>query len=435
MCRAGNPSHSRSRAMKETLRPGYKLTEVGVIPEDWGLPLLDSIAKRGSGHTPDKKHPEYWNGSIKWVSLRDSDSLDNVFIEETAATITAAGIANSSAVIHPAGTVVLSRDAGVGKSAIIKTEMAVSQHFMAWQCGANLDNIYLYYWLQAAKPEFERIAMGNTIKTIGLPFFRNLRIAQPPVPEQRAIAAALSDVDALLAKLDQLIAKKRDLKQAAMQQLLTGQTRLPGFSGAWEVKRLGDIGKCLRGVSYRGDADLSSYDTNNTKLLIRSNNVQDASVVTTDLQFVNSERVSDNQLLQISDIIICMANGSKALVGKAGFFNVRDGYEYTFGAFMGCFRSNSANADGKFVFYQFQTERYRNHINNLLAGSSINNLTPGSIKSLEFSMPSLHEQSAIATILSEMDAEIIALEARRDKTRALKQGMMQELLTGRIRLA
>ena len=215
--------------MKDTLRPGYKQTEVGVIPEDWGLPLLDSIAKRGSGHTPDKKHPEYWNGPIKWVSLRDSDSLDNVFIEETAATITAAGIANSSAVIHPAGTVVLSRDAGVGKSAIIKTEMAVSQHFMAWQCGANLDNIYLYYWLQAAKPEFERIAMGNTIKTIGLPFFRNLRIAQPPLPEQRAIAAALLDVDALLAKLDQLIAKKRDLSRPPCSNFSPAR---PGFRGS-----------------------------------------------------------------------------------------------------------------------------------------------------------------------------------------------------------
>ena len=87
------------------------------------------------------------------------------------------------------------------------------------------------------------------------------------------------------------------------------------------------------------------------------------------------------------------------------------------------------------MFYQFQTERYRNHINNLLAGSSINNLTPGSIESLEFSMPSLHEQTAIATVLADMDTELATLEARRDKTRALKKGMMQELLTGRIRLA
>jgi type I restriction enzyme S subunit len=156
--------------------------------------------------------------------------------------------------------------------------------------------------------------------------------------------------------------------------------------------------------------------------------------VTTDIQFVNAARMSENQLLRKNDILICMANGSKALVGKAGVFSVSDGYEYTFGAFMGCFRSNSVDSDSTFVFYLFQTGRYRNYINNLLAGSSINNLNPSSVESLEFSIPHLSEQTAITTVLSDMDAEITALEARRDKTRALKQGMMQELLTGRIRL-
>jgi type I restriction enzyme, S subunit len=90
------------------LKQGYNQTEVGLIPEEWGVVLLDSVAKRGSGHTPDKKHPEYWDGQIKWISLRDSARLDALYIEDTAAKITAAGIANSSAVVHPAGTVVLS---------------------------------------------------------------------------------------------------------------------------------------------------------------------------------------------------------------------------------------------------------------------------------------------------------------------------------------
>src|SRR4051794_14100235 len=97
---------------------GRKQTEVGAIPEDWAVVLLDSVARRGSGHTPDKTHPEYWGGKIKWISLQDSDRLDRLYIRETAANITPAGIANSSAKMHPNGTVVLSRDAGVGKSAI-----------------------------------------------------------------------------------------------------------------------------------------------------------------------------------------------------------------------------------------------------------------------------------------------------------------------------
>ena len=231
------------------------------------------------------------------------------------------------------------------------------------------------------------IMVGSTQVHITNTAFKKAQIPLPPLPEQRAIAGALSDVDALLGALNQLIAKKRDLKLAAMQQLLTGQTRLPGFHGEWAMKRLGDAGKCLRGVSYNGDTDLSTHDKHCTKRLLRSNNVQDAVVVTDEVQFVNAARVSSHQLLKKNDILICMANGSKALVGKAGLFNVNDGFEYTFGAFMGCFRTDSAASNAAFVFYLFQTGRYRNYINNLLAGSSINNLRPSSIESLEFSIP------------------------------------------------
>jgi type I restriction enzyme S subunit len=283
---------------------------------------------------------------------------------------------------------------------------------------------------------FISVAAGSTgtMPKISGDKLRDMLIPIPPLPEQRAIAAALSDVDALLDGLDRLIAKKRDLKQAAMQQLLTGQTRLPGFHGEWEVKRLGEVGKCLRGVSYKGDSDLSTHDTPHTKRLLRSNNVANAVVVTDEVQFVNTARVSSHQILQQDDILICMANGSKALVGKAGIFAVSDGYEYTFGAFMGCFRTNSAAANPAFTFYLFLTARYREYINNLLAGSSINNLRPSSIESLEFPTPPLAEQTAIAAVLSDMDAELAALESRHAKTRDLKQAMMQELLTGRTRL-
>ncbi|MEZ4302524.1 MAG: restriction endonuclease subunit S, partial [Polyangiaceae bacterium] len=140
-----------------------------------------------------------------------------------------------------------------------------------------------------------------------------------------------------------------------------------------------------------------------------------------------------HQIMRRDDILICMANGSKALVGKAGLFRVVDGHVYTFGAFMGCFRTANT-AIASFVFYLLQTGRYRDFIDVLLAGSSINNLRPSSIESLEFLMPEVPEQTAIAAVLSDMDTELTALEARRDKTRLLKQGMMQELLTGRTRL-
>ena len=218
------------------------------------------------------------------------------------------------------------------------------------------------------------------------------------------------------------------------QQLLTGKTRLPGFSGKWETKRLGDMGRCLRGVSYDPTTDLSSYDKDSTVRLLRSNNIQNAVVIATDVHYVESRRVSESQVMQPNDILLCMANGSKELVGKAGLFRIKDGYAYTFGSFMGCFRIELTIADPSFVFYLFQTREFRDFIGLILAGSSINNLKPSNIESAEFQVPGRNEQTAIAAVLSDMDAEIAALEQRRDKVRAVQQGMMQQLLTGRVRL-
>ena len=279
------------------------------------------------------------------------------------------------------------------------------------------------------------LAYGTIFRTITTQSFQQWRIPLPPFAEQQAIAEALSDVDALISALDRLIAKKRAIKQGAMQELLTGRRRLPGFDGEWENISLGQLGQCNRGVGYNPSIDLSDFDTAWTVRLLRANNVQDATIVPTDLQFVNSTRVSDVQMLRRNDILICMANGSKELVGKAAKFLIDDGFEYTFGAFMGCFRPLDQGADPDYLSYLFLTNEYRTHISLLLAGSSINNLKPSDLEAFCIRIPNNPaEQTAIATVLSDMDAEIAALERRRDKTKLLKQGMMQELLTGRIRL-
>ncbi len=204
----------------------FKQTEIGEVPEEWAIELLESVAQRGSGHTPSKSHPEYWDGTTKWVSLQDSKRLDRLYIDDTAAKITPLGIANSSATEHPAGTVVLSRDAGVGKSAIMTDVMAVSQHFMAWVCGPRLDNHYLYYWLQWMKPAFERIASGNTIKTIGLGYFKKLRLAVPLIDEQRVAARTLTALDTRLFAEERQRDQARSLKSALMSVLLTGEVRV-----------------------------------------------------------------------------------------------------------------------------------------------------------------------------------------------------------------
>lgn len=188
--------------------------------DDWVEEKLEKLASRGSGHTPSKSNAEYYDGGVKWISLADSKRLDHGLIWKTEIEISAQGIKNSSAVLHPTGTVVLSRDAGVGKSAVMGTPMAVSQHFIAWTCNSErLLNWFLYYTLQRNKPLFERVASGSTIKTIGLPFFVEMRIRLPSPSEQKKIADCLYSLDDLIAAQSLKIDTLRTHKKSLMQQL------------------------------------------------------------------------------------------------------------------------------------------------------------------------------------------------------------------------
>lgn len=409
-------------------------TEGNVPKDDWEHVLLDSVTKRGSGHTPDKKHPEYWDGSIKWISLQDSAQLDALYIEDTAATITIEGIKNSSAVLHQKGTVVLSRDAGVGKSAIMATDMAVSQHFMAWTCGQRLDNHFLYYWLQSKKPEFERIANGNTIKTIGLPYFKELTIPLPPLEEQKHIASALSGIDTLISSLDQLIAKKRDIQQTTMQQLLTGHRRLPGFSGKWKHGVFRDVVRSLEaGVSVNSSDDLPEPGL---PCVLKTSALSGGNFFPNEAKtIVAADRGRACTNPKRNTILISRMN-TPALVGEIAY--VGKDYDWLFlpdRLWMTRFMSDDC-VNARWLAYLLSSRPYRRLLQDSATGTSgsMKNISKGVLLNLQISYPAIEEQTAIATILSDMDTELDALEARRDKARQLKQGMMQELLTGRIRL-
>ncbi|QXB54478.1 restriction endonuclease subunit S [Aeromonas sp. FDAARGOS 1415] len=233
------------------------------LPAGWKYDLLDKFSTRCSGHTPSKSFPEYWNGGIKWISLADSYRLDQGYVYQTDNEISEAGIANSSAELHPAETVVLSRDAGIGKSGVMAVPMAVSQHFIAWKCDNKeiLNSWFLYNWLQLNKAEFERQAVGSTIKTIGLPYFKKLKIAVPPYPEQNKIAHVLSTWDKAISTTEQLLANSQQQKTALMQQLLTGKKRLLDsngmrFSGEWSFITFDDMFK----VNNKKSAQVKSSD-------------------------------------------------------------------------------------------------------------------------------------------------------------------------------
>jgi type I restriction enzyme S subunit len=419
------------------LKPGYKQTEVGVIPEDWDVRPLSNISlKIMVGIASAATHAYRLNGipmirnqNIKPGHLFDSDLL---FIDQEYEKTY-----RSKRLLE--GDLLTTRTGYPGTTCIVPAKYKAAQSFttlITRPDTAQITSKFLCLYINSEHGQrfFESSQIGGAQKNVNTGTLKKMPIPIPTVSEQTKVSNILGAVEELLASIENLIAKKRAIKQAAMQELLTGKRRLPGFEGEWEVKRLGEIGKCHRGVSYKGDADLMPHDTANTIRLLRSNNVQDSFVKTAELKHVNSKRVATHQILTRDDIVICMANGSKALVGKAGRFQVSDGYEYTFGAFMGCFRIIPAKADPGFAFYLLQTDRYQRLIGDLLAGSSINNLKPSSLESLEFLFPARSEQQAIAAVLSDIDAELTFLTHRRDSFQEIKQGMMQQLLTGKIRL-
>jgi type I restriction enzyme, S subunit len=243
----------------------------------------------------------------------------------------------------------------------------------------------------------------------------------------------LSDVDALLGGLDRLIAKKRGLKQAAMQQLLTGRTRLPGFHGEWEVKRLGDYVTILRnGVNSRaellpeGRAKYLHYGD------VHASN--DVYLSPESLPFLPYTKAASLDRLRDGDLIFADASEDVAGVSKSvemrgvGSTEVVSGLHTIAARF-----DKGVLADGFKGFLQF-CPPFATHLRRLAAGTKVYATNRAHIASVEMRLPAIPEQIAIATVLSDMDAELAALEARRDKTRALKQAMMQELFTGKTRL-
>jgi type I restriction enzyme, S subunit len=366
------------------VKPGYKQTEVGLIPRDWQVAPLSELITEFRGGAP-LKPSDFTRSGIKVLPKGAVSRTGWLHIDEDDVQFCSPSYAasHSGNQVNETCTIVVLRDlvpSGPSIGLIVQIKEPATFVLAQGVYGFKTNQRALPgYLVQLSNTRWYRqlmnsIMVGSTQVHITNTAFKLAKVPLPPPSEQRAIAEALSDVDGLLSGLDQLIAKKRDLKQAAMQQLLTAQTRLLGFHGKWELKGLGHAGRCLRGVSYQGERDLSPYDTNRTKRLLRANNVQDAVLVTTDVQFVNAARVSPQQVLRKNDILICMASGSKELVGKAGLFAVNDGYDYTFGAFMGCFRTDPEVANSNFIFFLTQTNKYRDYINNVLAGSSINNL-------------------------------------------------------------
>ncbi len=368
---------------------------------EWKEILLEDFATRGSGHTPSKSYPEYYNGDINWISLTDSKKLDNGYIEFTNTKITQLGLDNSSAVLHPAGSVLLSRDAGVGKSAVMKHSMAVSQHFIVWTAKENVSsNWFLYNVLQILKPEFERIAIGNTIKTIGLPYFKKLKITAPAFKEQQKIASFLSAVDE---KIQQLSRKKELLEQykkGIMQQLFSSKLRFKDENGNdypnWEEKKLGDVA-----TKKSSNISANKIEDNFGDFIIYG-----ASGILKKVDFYKEE----------SDYISIVKDG--AGVGRLLYCKGKSSVLGTMEII-----SPKQNIDTYFLYCLLSNIDFVKYV----TGSTIPHIYFKDYSSEICGIPSLREQQKIAHFLSGIDSKIEQVNGELVKTQEFKKGLLQQM--------
>ncbi len=413
-------------AQNPNVKPGYKQSELGLIPEDWEVKLLGEIAIISSGGTPDRLNPTYWGYDIAWVT---TTQIDFNLIDEANEFITKKGLENSATRVYNPGTLLMAmygQGKTRGKVAELAINAAINQACAAIKLDRGISSKYTFFNLSYRYEKIRGLSNNGNQENLNSTIIKHILLPMPKKEkEQRAIATTLSDVDALIASLDQLIAKLRDIKHATMQQLLTGKTRLPGFSNSGSAK-LGDFFELNPSKIHLSDTDLVTF--------IRMEDVSENGHVLNEHIVPSSSIKKGFTFFERGDVLVakitpCFENGKGACLDtmktRAGFGSTE-------------FHVLRANRNGvpRYIFYQTQNDEFREKLESEMIGSAGQKRVPAQAI-VNHPLPVLHfikEQQAIASILSDMDAEIVALEQRRDKTRALKQGMMQELLTGKTRL-
>jgi len=405
------------------VREGFKQTEVGAIPQDWKAVSIRDVCRliNGRGFKPH----EWSDVGLPIIRIQNLNGSDD-FNHYTGQYDPKIVVEHGQLLFAWSG----SRGTSFGPH-IWKGDRALL-NYHTWKIVVNesaVDATFFLHGLRQLTGYIENRAHGASALVHTQKWeMEKFPIAIPAgLPEQHAIAEALSDMDALLSGLDRLIAKKRDLKQAAIQQLLTGHTRLPGFHGEWEVKQLGQLGEFIKGSGIRKD-EAASGDL----AAVRYGEIYTIhhNVVRECRSRISKEVASTAIRLKEGDLLFAGSGETKAEIGKCAAFT--DAIEAYAGGDIIILRTNGVCPF--FMGYLCNQPAVQRSKASKGQGDAVVHINAAALGSIEVAVPSLAEQTAIAQVLGDMDAELAVLETRREKTRQLKQGMMQELLTGRTRL-
>lgn len=409
------------------VRKGYKKTEVGVIPEDWDCIQLGNIGDCIIGLTYKPSDVKDYGRLVLRSSNINENRLvftDNVYVDIPI---------KDDLVVQENDILICVRNGSrnlIGKCALIDKK-STGQTFGAFMSVfRSIYGRYLFNCFQSSiiKKQLNEI-MGATINQITN---KDLKSFYVPLPnndeEQQAIAEALSDVDAVVSSLTKLINKKKNIKQGAMKELLTGKKRLEGFTGEWGKVRLGDVGKFISGSGFPLKYQSSKIDKYPFYKVSDFNNVGNGIYMKNANNYINEDvRITLSAKVIPKNAIIFAKIGAAIFLERKRIAL----YECCIDNNMMCFVSDSSILNEKFAYYIFQNNNLSD-FNNATALPSLNAKAIGELAILV--PPTVIEQTAIANILSDMDAEIEALEQKLSKYKAIKQGMMHELLNGRIRL-
>ena len=396
------------------VKPGYKQTEVGVIPEDWEVRCVGDAFEVCN----------YLREPIsEWVRNEMFGSYPYYGPTGIQGWINEYRVEGKFALIGEDGDHFLKWQTQP-MTLLVQGRFNVNNHAHLVRGRRNLTE--WFYWF------FSNRDVSTYLTRQGAGRFKLTKAALLAIPcalpptkvEQQAIAGALNDADALIGALEQFVAKKWQIKQGAMQELLTGQKRLPGYTGEWVAKRLGKLASIQRGASPRPIDSQIWFDENSSVGWVRISDVTKSGMYLRETtQRLSDLGVQNSRLVNCGSLIMSIC----ATVGRPIITAIETCIHDGFVVFDGL------RADKIFLYYSLSwiEKVWSRHGQ---TGSQMN-LNTGLINRTEILLPpTVAEQSAIAAILSDMDAEIAALEAKLAKARQIKQGMMQELLTGRIRL-
>ena len=388
----------------------------------WNTVKLKDICDFIGGGTPSKQVENFWCGNIPWIS--SSDLIESSIWEiNITRHITAEAVAKSATHICPRNTVLVVSRVGVGKVAIAPFEVCTSQDFTNLVSKKH-DASFLAYCIQNKMKIMAEKTQGTSIKGVTVENIAQMEIELPPQEEQTAIAEALSDIDNLISSLQKLIEKKKAIKQGTMQELLTGKKRLPGFSGEWSKQQLGDICNIVNG----GTPSTSIAEFWNGKILwCTPTDITSCStkyIYTTESKITESGlKASSATLLPKGALLLC----SRATIGEVRIAGNTICTNQGFKSLV-----VHQNISNEWLYYMVHVLKF-NMLEKAI-GSTFLEISKKDLAELDIIVPEFTEQKAIAQVLSDMDSEIEQLEKKLAKYQQIKQGMIQELLTGRIRL-